>query len=66
MSRHNLFVKAYLKNKRSDDFWVDFNKKIIRGGRPFIRNGKIDFTEDIDFKPINNLKSHIFINDGEQ
>ena len=65
MSRYNLFVKAYLKNKRSDDFWVAFNKKIIRGGRPFIRTGTLDF-EDSKFKPISYIKPHIFINDGEQ
>lgn len=64
MGRHNLFVKAYLKNRRSDDFWVDFNREIIRGRRPFIRTGTLDF-KDPDITPIHYIKSHIFINDGE-
>jgi len=59
----NLFVRAYMRNKRSQRFILDFERQILFGSRPLIRTGKIHFEKD--FKPISYLKPHIFINDGK-
>lgn len=65
MGKYNIFVDAYLRNRHSRDFWVDFDRQILRGRKPLIRTGKLEFKDDFIFRPINYLKPHIFINDGE-